>query len=295
MVALSTAHEVPLRTLRSLACRSLQAAGIENAEREADWLLANVLSLSHCGLLVEQNQPISGERAERAMACVRRRAAREPLQYILGTQEFRGLEFLVTPDVLIPRPETELLVEETAQQLIRLCRPVVADIGTGSGCIAVALAHECPGARIYASDISAAALGIATQNAIRHVGNRIQFLQADLLEIFMGHCLASSKLDVIVSNPPYIAEQELPHLQAEVSRYEPHVALSAGPDGLLFYRRLLEGAPLALKPGGLLILELGFAQTAMVRRLVEAAGFSIVQYRQDAAGIERVLVLRKAA
>ncbi len=278
--------------LRRRAWDLLKGAGIVNAVRESDWLLASALDVPSHALILEGERAVSETRAERAWSLLRRRAAREPIQYILGTQEFRGLDIAVTPDVLIPRPETELLVEEALRAVVGVDEPVIADVGTGSGCIAVALVQAQRDATVYALDISAAALGVARSNAVRHgTRARIRFIRADLLEAFC----AARAFDVIVSNPPYIPALELDGLQPEVARYEPRVALAAGPDGLAFYRRLLRDAPPLLKPDGRLIMELGCGQADAVKRLARECGaFDSVECRNDAAGIERVFVARRS-
>ncbi len=281
--------------LRPQARDLLRGAGIVNAVRESDWLLAFALDVPSHVLILEGGRTVSQTRAELAWSLLRRRAAREPIQYILGTQEFRGLDITVTPDVLIPRPETELLVEEALRAVLGVNEPAIADVGTGSGCIAVALAQARRDATMYALDISAAALAVARSNAIRHgMHDRIRFIRADLLEAFGG--AVAGAFDVIVSNPPYIPALELDGLQPEVARYEPRVALAAGQDGLAFYRRLLREAPPLLKPGGRLIVELGCGQAEAVKRLARECGtFDSVECRNDAAGIERVLVARVGA
>ena len=285
---------VTIGDLRRQARALLTDAGIVNAARETDWLMASVLGVPSHVLLLEGARLVSALQAEQAWALLKRRAAREPLQYLLGTQEFRGLDIAVTPDVLIPRPETELLVEEALRSVAGIAEPVLADVGTGSGCIAVAVAWERPDATVYALDLSGSALAVARSNAARHgTHDRIRFIQADLLEAFRVE--AAGALDVIVSNPPYIPEWEVEGLQPEVARYEPRVALAAGPDGLAFYRRLLRDAPPLLKPGGHLIMELGYGQAEAVTQLAWQGGaFDQVECRKDAAGIERVLIARRS-
>jgi len=292
MSASAAAAGVTIGDLRRRAGDLLKAAGVANAAREADWLLAFALDLPQHALVLEGGRPVSERQAERVLTLLERRAAREPLQYLLGTQEFRGLDITVTPDVLIPRPETELLVDET---LRAVAGPAVLDVGTGSGCIAVAIASERPDATVCALDLSAAALGVAQANAVRHgVRDRIRFVRADLLGAFGA--ASAETFNVVVSNPPYIAEQELDGLQPEVARYEPRAALVGGDDGLVFYRRLLREAPPLLKAGGRLIVELGCGQAQAVTRLArECNAFDSVECRRDAAGIERVLVARKKA
>jgi release factor glutamine methyltransferase len=294
MIALPAAPSISLRELRTLARDALKAAGIDNYGREADWLLAHAFGVGQAAFLSQHERTVPADRARHAWAFIKRRAAREPLQYILGTQEFRRLEIVVTPDVLIPRPETELLVEEAVNTLVGEA-PLVADVGTGSGCIAVAVACESPQATVYAFDVSRPALQVARINAARHgVLPRLRFIQADLLLPLKTS--PTGIFHMILANPPYIAEAQLDRLQPEVSRYEPRLALAAGPDGLAYYRRLLESGSLLLKPGGYLILELGFGQANAVGALAEAdKRLSILKCRSDGAGIDRVLMLKRVA
>jgi release factor glutamine methyltransferase len=286
---------VTIGALRRQACDLLKAAGVANAVQESDWLLASTLDVPSHVLILEGARPVSALQAKQAWSLLRRRAARAPIQYLLGAQDFYGLDIAVTPDVLIPRPETELLVEETLRAVASSNAPVIADVGTGSGCIAVALARARRDATVYALDISAPALAVARWNAIRHgVRDRIRFIQADLLEAFCA--AAAGAFDVIVSNPPYIPLQDVEGLQPEVARYEPRAALAAGQDGLAFYRRLLREAPPLLKPGGHLIMELGCGQSATVKRLALQGGTcGSIECRKDMAGIVRVLVARVGA
>ena len=204
-----------LHQLRVLASEAITAAGVENSRREADWLLAHALRLTSTQLVTDTDRMLDPAQALKAWSFIERRAAREPLQYILGTQEFQGLEIAVTPDVLIPRPETELLVEEAAQTVGGRARPLIADVGTGSGCIAIALAKACPSATIYGSDISWPALMLARRNAAEHnVAGRVKFFRADLLNPF---AVAQATFDTIVSNPPYIPDGDIDALQPEVA------------------------------------------------------------------------------
>ncbi len=286
--------DVTVGELRRRAADALKAAGIANPVREADWLLVHTLELPSHALLLEGERAVPPRQTERSWSLIRRRASREPLQYLLGTQEFRGLDMAVTPDVLIPRPETELLVEETLHAIAGVNGPYLADVGTGSGCIAVAVVREQPDATMYALDISAPALAVARANAIRHgMFDRIRFVQTDLLGAFSAR--ARERFDVVVSNPPYIPVGELEGLQPEVSRYEPRVALAAGADGLVYYRRLLREAPMLLKQGGCLIVELGAGQADSAMSLARSSGaYDSLVCRKDAAGIERVLVARRS-
>jgi release factor glutamine methyltransferase len=213
----------------------------------------------------------------------------------LGTQEFCGLEFEVDPSVLIPRPETELLVKEISKRLPQEDRPIIVDVGTGSGCVAVSLARAAPQASIFASDLSSAALATAKRNAKRHgVAQTITWLEGDLLAPLAGHGL-EGQVTAIVSNPPYIAEAELPTLQPEVRLHEPRTALVGGSRGTELHERLLNEAIPYLKPGGLLVMELGLGQSAALRAKVK----TIDSYRSaevvfDEASIDRVLVVERA-
>jgi release factor glutamine methyltransferase len=213
----------------------------------------------------------------------------QPVQYITGRQEFWGLEIRVTPDVLIPRPETELLVErltaildaENAEQ------PRIADCGTGSGCIALAAASERPKAMAIATDVSAPALAVARGNAAR-LGLNVHFAEADLLT-----CFADASLDIVVSNPPYVGHAERDLLPREVRDFEPPVALFAGPDGMDVYRRLIPDARRVLRPGGWLLLEVGYNQAGNVRALLEEGHWTGIETTKDLAGIERVVSARR--
>lgn len=270
----------------------LSDAGIANAAQEARWLLERALDTTGLRLRLESGNPVSAEVRHRAWALVTRRAAGEPLQYLLGTQEFCGLEFEVEPAVLIPRPETELLVREMAERLARPVghdAPLVADIGTGSGCIAVALADALPNATIYATDLSADALDVARRNVRRHgVAERVRLLEGDLLAPLAGLGL-EGRLAAVLSNPPYVHSGDLPRLQREVQR-EPRLALDGGPDGLAFYRRLLREAGPFLLPGGTLMVEVGQGQAVSVCRLADESGdYASVKVRLDEAGIGRVV------
>jgi len=223
-----------------------------------------------------------------------RRSAREPLQYLLGTQEFFGLEFLVGPEVLIPRPETELLVEEARSHSLTFSFPLISDVGTGSGCIAIALATALRSARLFAIDRSASAIALARKNAVRHrVQERITFLEGDLLQPLKGLEL-NGRLAAIVSNPPYIPQDELATLQPEVGLYEPRLALDGGLDGLAIHRRLLREAVEFLAPGGLLAVEVGQGQTENVIQIaLDQGDYDRIRTIRDAAGIERVLCLTR--
>lgn len=227
--------------------------------------------------------------SDRYEALVARRTAREPLAYIVGRQEFWGLAFEVSPAVLVPRPETELLVESVLQVCLT-GRIRVADVCTGSGCVAVALATEWPAARVTATDISDDALGLARRNAVAHrVADRIAFRQADLLDEIAG------PFEVILSNPPYVPDRDRDNIQPEVREYEPALALFAGTDGLVVIRQLIHEAEKRLDKGGFLLFEFGAGQADDVRRLIsETSGLRMIALREDLQRIPRVAIAQRS-
>lgn len=267
--------------LRDGAAR-LAAAGIDTARLDAEVLLAAVLGTDRSGLYARLRDAATAAGAASFERSIIRRAGREPLAYILGHKEFYSLDFIVDPAVLIPRPETELLVETVLAHLGDRRNVRIGDVGTGSGCIAIALARALTGARLVASDTSRRALRVARQNAARHdVLDRIDFVAADLLDALNG------TFDVIVSNPPYLrpGAARAPELD-----WEPPSALLAGARGLDAVGRLVSAAPPLLAPGGLLAVEIGAGQDADAMALARAAGLSAVAVTPDLAGIPRVLV-----
>jgi release factor glutamine methyltransferase len=272
----------------------LSAAGVDHAEQETSWILEFAFDMSRLLFHLNGQRKVSPEGWSRAMTLLERRAAREPLQHLLGTQEFCGLEFEVGPEVFIPRPETELVVEEVRRHCLSRSYSLIADIGTGSGCIAVTLAQTLSTARLYAVDLSERALGHARRNAIRHaVSERVTYLEGDLFEPLRGLGL-EGKLAAAVSNPPYIADDDVAGLSPEVRDYEPRLALTGGPDGLTFYRRLLPEALEFLEPGGLLVLEVGQGQACQVHRMaLDLNQYASIRTVIDRAGIERVMCLEK--
>jgi release factor glutamine methyltransferase len=220
----------------------------------------------------------------RVNAVVERRAIGEPIQYITGEAEFYGLPFRVTSDVLIPRPETEHLVEKALDLAASLPAPRIVDVGTGSGCIAIAIAHCLPLAQITAIDLSAPALAIARQNAKRNgVSSQIRFLHGDLLAP-----VAQEQFEIVVSNPPYVPLADRAALAVEIRDHEPALALFAGDDGLDIFRRLIPAAVAALIPGGFLLLEIGHGQSAAVAALLAASGFGRIEFIPDLQSIPRV-------
>jgi release factor glutamine methyltransferase len=270
----------------------LASAGIAEAEREASWLLEAVLGMPSLKLRLHRDQPLADGEVSAAMAFFRRRASREPLQYLLGTQEFCGLEFVVGPEVLIPRPETELLVRFVEARVTDDASTRIADIGTGSGCIAVTLAHRMPRAQVYGTDVSAAALVLASENARRH-GVSVVWLNGDLTAPLRSLDLRDG-FAAIVANPPYIPDADLAGLQPEVRLFEPWLALAGGTEGLDYHRRLLEDARPYLRPGGWLVLEVGQGQAGPFRSLAETKGnYYNIQVVPDEAGIDRVVAAQK--
>ena len=277
------------------ARRMLERAGIDSAEQEAYWLVEHVLHLPAHHVVADRDRLLSHAELVAVRGLVERRVGREPLQYILGTQEFCGLEFDVNPAVLIPRPETELLVEYVAQRIPAGRQATIVDVCTGSGCIAVAVARLRPRARVIATDLSNPSLNVARQNAARYaVAERITWLEGDLLGPLAEKEL-EGRIDVIVSNPPYIAEADWATLQPEVRLFEPRGALVAGPQGTELHERLLQEAGRYLSPGGALIMEIGAGQARAMRRIVDQQpGYRFRRLVYDAAGLERVVIVERA-
>ena len=264
--------------------RARLAATSGNPRRDAELLLAYVLRCDLVALLAHPERPLSASEAIQYESVLMRRLRSEPMQYITGQQEFYGLAFEVSPDVLIPRPETEHLVEAVLKHVKPNAR--IIDVGTGSGAIAVALAHALPQAQVTAVDVSPAALEVARRNARRNeVSDRVTFLQSDLLVAVEG-----GDFDAVVSNPPYVADGEV--LEPQVSNYEPHAALYAGPTGLEVYMRLVPQARKLLNPHGWLMLEIGFGQQAGVETLLK--GWNALSLVRDLQGIPRVIQAQKS-
>ncbi len=263
------------------AARARLAVTSRHPRRDAEVLLAHVLGCNQTALLTHPERILSPAESDQFESLLRRRLASEPMQYITGSQEFFGLLFEVTPAVLIPRPETEHLVEATLEHIAPDANARIVDVGTGSGAIAVALAHARPRSHVTAVDLSPAALEVARRNAQRHeVLERVTFVQSNLLAT-----VDAADFDVAVSNPPYIAEGEV--LEPQVSSYEPHSALYSGPTGLEVYERLIPQARKVLKPEGWLLLEIGFGQQPAVEVLLR--GWRSVSVIHDLQGIPRVL------
>jgi release factor glutamine methyltransferase len=271
------------------AAQTLDQAGVADARREASSLLSHISGRDRTFLISHAKDPVGDRELRDYAAAIARRAAGEPAQYITGVQDFYGRSFRVTPDVLIPRPETELLIE-AALQLMQ-ADAVVCDVGTGSGCIAVTLLCERPDARATGVDISEAALLIARENASEHaVDKRIVLKVSDCFGALDQN---TDQFDLIVSNPPYVSSGAFAGLQREVRDYEPLVALTAGEDGLNVIRRLLAEAPEFLKGKGHLLFEIGFDQGERVRDLVDTSVWTLRNILPDLQGIPRIVVLQK--
>lgn len=271
------------------ATEVLQTAGVPEARRESGSLLSFVIGKDRTFLISHADDRLEGIEFDRFREAVARRAEGEPLQYITGVQDFYGREFRVTPDVLIPRPETELLVEAALEVVEGISAPLICDIGTGSGCIAVTLLCERTDAQVVAVDISEAALAVATQNAHRHkVSERITLRISNCF-----HGLEPTSFDLVVSNPPYVSSNVLSGLQREVRDHEPLVALSPGEDGLSVIRRLVTESPTFLTPNGHLVMEIGFDQGEKVRNLVDEDVWRLVKIRPDLQQIPRIVVLQR--
>ena len=280
---------VSIRAIVAEAAVRLAGAGLpaDEAARDAALLARWTLGWDEARWIAESREPAPASFAGALDALVTRRAAREPIGYVTGGREFYGRPFLVTPDVLIPRPETELIVEETLDVLAPGASARVCDVGTGSGCLAVTIALERPGAGVVATDESAAALAVARRNAERLGAARVRFAAADLFD-------EDGPFDVIVSNPPYVAETDRAGLDADVRDYEPASALFGGTDGLAVIRRLIPAAAARLTPGGWLFVEIGAGQAEAVAALVDATpALTRAGFRRDWQEIPRVLRARR--
>lgn len=271
----------------SPAAEILKEAGVADPRREAASLLAFTLAKPSSFLIAHPEYELNNDEADQFNRFVARRANREPFQYITGRQEFYGLDFEVTPDVLIPRPETEILVETAIKELRKLDTPTFCEIGVGSGCISVSILHNVPTATAVATDISKQAIAVTRRNAERHgVTDRLTFIEGDLFASI------DQKFDMMVSNPPYIPDADLTDMQKEVRDFEPHNALFAGTDGLDIIRRIISEAPDHLNTGGLLLIEIGFGQSEILRDQVDPSIWSKPDFIPDLQEIDRLLKIR---
>jgi release factor glutamine methyltransferase len=260
---------------------------LATGRRDAELLLMRVVGRDRAWMMTHADAELTTEQISRFEKWVARRARQEPVQYIVGETEFYGLTLRVTSAVLIPRPETEHLVEAVLARVGRGAAVRICDVGTGSGAIAVALAHALPLARVMAVDLSAAALDVARENAERHgVAERVRLVESDLL-----HAVRGERFDVVVSNPPYVAEGEV--LEAQVREYEPREALFAGPTGMEIYPRLIPEAWEVLAPGGWLLMEIGHGQREALAELL--MGWDGVEFVADLQGIPRVAIAQRRA
>jgi len=276
------------------AAKELSGHNVPNARLDAELLLRHTLGKDRAWLLAHMQDRLDEQGQSSFEQSIERRILREPLQYITGTQEFWGLPFSVTPDVLIPRPETEFVVEAALKAVSGLDTPVIVDLCTGSGCIAISLAKELPKARIFATDRSDRAVYMARENARKNgVADRIRFLEGDLFGPLEEMDLRG-RIDGIAANPPYVRSGELTTLQPEVRDFEPETALIAGPEGTEIAERIIHQAPEYLKPGGLLIMEMGIGQAAALRKIIEHTHqFGPIEIVKDLAGIERVITAKR--
>jgi release factor glutamine methyltransferase len=311
----SMAHQSPVTSHQSLAVAlrdgiaQLERENVPSASLAAELLLMHTLGHDRAWLYAHPEQELDAAAREQYFSLIARRASGVPTQHLTGHQEFWGLDFEVTPDVLIPRPETEHVIEFALERTgagsdagspRRQEQFRIADVGTGSGCIAIALAHEFPNAQIIATDISAAALEVARRNAARHgVISRIDFVECNLVEALLRQSPATSHqsphFDLIASNPPYIGRRETATLPREVRDHEPAVALFGGETGTEIYAPLIAQAAALLKPGGVLVLELGHNSAEHVSRLLAEPEWADVALTNDLAGITRVASARRTA
>lgn len=274
------------------AVATLNRAGISHAEREALWILEHGLHVTRLDVLTQGQKIVDDQACGRTLELVARRATREPLQYVLGTQDFFGREFVVEPGVLIPRPETELVVEEALASVKEVPCPLVVDVGTGSGCLAISVAGGNPDSTVVAVDQSMTAIHLARINAVRHgLEGRIRWVNGDLLTPLLS-TQTEGKVTAIVANLPYISQAEWECLPPDVKDFEPRLALYGGPDGFDPYRRLFAQVPHFLTREGVLVIEIGMGQVPLVEEAVSKMGtLRISNLRQDGQGIDRVVCL----
>jgi release factor glutamine methyltransferase len=265
--------------------RELAGSDVPNARQDASQLVAFVIGRDKTFLIAHPETEVSADEQTKLANLTARRAKREPLQYIIGRQEFYRLDFEVTPDVLIPRPETEILVERAIKFLSIRPSPRFCEIGVGSGCISISVLHEMENASAIACDVSERALEIAWRNADRHgVANRLGLFVSDIFG-----SIGERQFDAVLSNPPYVPEIDLEALQPEVRDHEPIIALTSGAEGLDVIRRLISNSPSYLKPGGMLLFEMGFDQSGKVSEMLDPAVWTDIEFLPDLQGIPRIL------
>ncbi len=285
-------HDKTILAILTESATLLGNAGVSDPRREASSILAHAIGRDRTFLIAHPEYSLSGEELLRFEPLLARRAAREPLQYILGRTEFYGLEFEVSPGVLIPRPETELIVEAASRFLNERAEPGFCEVGVGSGCISAAILKQIPAAVGIGLEISPDALAVARRNIeAHHLTRRFELRRSDVFSA-LGD---DEMFDAIVSNPPYIAVGEIAGLQPEVRNFEPHRALTDGGDGLSLIRAIIFGAPRFLRSGGLLLVEIGFGQSMEVASMIDRSIWSEPEFLKDLQGIERTLsVVRRS-
>lgn len=280
-----------VKALTEWTTKFLAGKGIETPLKESRTLMAFVLACKPIDVVARSEEEPTDDEKARYRELIKRRVDGWPTAYLTGRRDFYMLSFEVNPAVLIPRPDTETLVVAALDALKGVATPRILDLGTGSGCVAVSLAHTLKTAGVTATDISPDALDTARRNAAAHaVADRIVFLQGDLF----APLPPAASFDAVVSNPPYIAPSEFPGLAVEVRDHEPRVALDGGPDGLAFYRRIAADAPTVLRPGGSLLVEIGSTQADAVMELFRAAGLTNVALTRDGSALPRVVGARRA-
>lgn len=263
-----------------------RSKNFESPRAEIEWLLRDILNCSRVDIYLRFEEPLSADQLDVLRAGVKRRLNREPLQYITGKSEFYGLTFKVTPDVLIPRPETERLVDTAIHSLRPQDSSLILDVGTGSGCVAIVLAKEFKSSKIYAIDVTDEAIAVAKENAELNGVTNIEFLRQDFLQDFS----LPEKMDMIVSNPPYVTMEELTETMEDVREFEPHIALTDGSDGMTFYKRLAEYSPRILKEKGDVIFEAGMGtQPRRAADLFNDPWYKGTEIIQDYNGDDRVI------
>jgi len=269
----------------------LARKGVDSPRLQAESLLAHVLQTSRMKLYLSFDRPITESEADAYRELIQRRGKREPLQHIVGTVSFCGLELRVNGHVLVPRPETELLAERAVKWVKTRSQASVLDFGTGSGCLAITLARQCPSALVDALDVSSNALIVAKENAVRHeVAGRIQFMQGSGLEALpAGH-----RYDLVVSNPPYVPSDEIKTLMPEVRDHDPVSALDGGSDGLDFFRVFSTGLLSCLGPRGVVMLEFGYGQAAAIETMFSIVGWERGEVIRDYSGCERIFIAQKS-
>lgn len=272
-----------------------RSEGIDRPRTNAELLLGAVLNARKVDLYLSRDRILTVQEQEKLDRFVRERLSGKPVQYIVGSAEFFGLELTVNPSVLIPRPETETLVEVVLENLRGIAQSKIIDVGTGSGAIAIALAENLAGSFVYATDVSPEALEVAGQNAQRHhIEAQIEFLRGDLLQPLKDKKLEGT-IDCIVSNPPYVSAEEFDALPKEVRDFEPIVALKTDEEGTYFHRRMVENSLDLLAPGAILALEVGLGQAGKVADLIRSqGGFGKTETKKDLGGIERIVLARRA-